>query len=69
MGVSESSLPSAGGSIPFLPTEINVDELFQKLVATGIVPLNQKADAEIKKEEEVKSIKSVDFKQPETLKV
>lgn len=70
VGVQESSLPSTGASsIPFLPTEINVVELFHKLVATGIVPQAEKADAESKKEEEVKSIKPVDFKQPETLKV
>ncbi|PSN35925.1 hypothetical protein C0J52_07164 [Blattella germanica] len=70
-GVSESSLPSAGGSvtIPFLRTEINVDELFQKLVATGIVPQAEKAESDSKKDEEVKAIKPVDFKQSETLKV
>jgi hypothetical protein len=63
-------MPSTGASsIPFLPTEINVDELFQRLVATGIVPQAEKADADSKKEEEVKSIKLVDFKQSETLKV
>lgn len=68
--VSEASLRSTGASIiPFLPTEINVDELFQRLVATGIVPQAEKADADSKKEEEVKSIKPVDFKQSETLKV
>jgi hypothetical protein len=68
--VSEASLHSSGANtIPFLPTEINVDELFQRLVATGIVPQAEKADADIKKEEEVKSIKPVDFQQSETLKV
>jgi len=68
--VSESSLHSSGvNTIPFLPTEINVDELFQRLVATGIVPQAEKADADSKKEEEVKSIKPVDFQQSETLKV
>ncbi|KAJ9595834.1 hypothetical protein L9F63_012989, partial [Diploptera punctata] len=41
----------------------------QKLVATGIVPQAQKTDAEIKKEEEIRSIKHVDLKQPDSLKV
>jgi hypothetical protein len=70
IGVSDARLHGAGlSSIPFLPGEINVADLFQKLVATGIVPQAGKADADSKKEEEAKSIKPVDFKQPETLKV
>jgi hypothetical protein len=46
---------------------MNVAELYQRLVATGIVPAG-KADAD-HKEEEAMSIKPVDFRQPETLKV
>jgi hypothetical protein len=70
IGVPEAQLLGTGlSTIPFLPAEINVAELFQRLVATGIVPQAGKADADSKKEEEAKSIKPVDFKQPETLKV
>jgi hypothetical protein len=69
-GVPEARLLGTGpSSIPFLPAEINVADLFQRLVATGIVPQAGKADADSKKEEETKSVKLVDFKQPETLKV
>lgn len=46
-----------------------MDELFQRLVATGIVPQAEKTDADSKKEEEVKSVRPVDFKQSETLKM
>jgi hypothetical protein len=68
IGVPETLHGTGLSSIPFLPVEINVADLFQKLVATGIVPQAGKADADSKKEEEAKSIKPVDFKQPETLK-
>ncbi|XP_033608498.1 uncharacterized protein LOC111867245 isoform X3 [Cryptotermes secundus] len=69
-GVPEAQLHGAGlSNIPFLPAEINVAELFQRLVATGIVPQAAKSDADSKKEEEAKSIKAVDFGQPETLKL
>jgi hypothetical protein len=70
IGVPEAQSKATGlSSIPFLPAEINVADLFQKLVATGIVPQAEKADADSKKEEEAKSIKPVDFKQPETLRM
>jgi hypothetical protein len=41
---------------------MNVAELYQRLVATGILPA-QKAEEDKKKEEGAKSIKPVDFKQ------
>lgn len=48
--------------------EINVEELFQKLVAKGILPQTETVPADEKKEED-SSIKPVDFSLPETLKV
>ncbi|PNF20268.1 hypothetical protein B7P43_G14856 [Cryptotermes secundus] len=68
--VPEAQLHGAGlSNIPFPPAEINATELFQRLVAAGIIPQAAKSDADSKKEEEAKSIKTVDFGQPETLKL
>ncbi|XP_033607972.1 uncharacterized protein LOC111866139 isoform X3 [Cryptotermes secundus] len=68
--VAGAQLHGAGlSNIPSLPAEINVAELFQRLVAAGIVPQAGKSDADSKEEEEAKSIKAVDFGQPETLKL
>lgn len=70
IGVPEARLHGPGlSNVPFLPAEVNVAELFQRLVAAGIVPQATKSDADSKKEEEAKSIKTVDFGQPETLKL
>lgn len=67
--------------IPFLSGgQINVEELFQRLVATGIVPssLDNSSNSDKKTETSEKSaspeesanaIKSTDFNKPETLKV
>ncbi|GLH15248.1 Uncharacterized protein GBIM_19614 [Gryllus bimaculatus] len=56
--------------IPFLLPEINVDELFQKLVATGIVaPSVAAEESKKKKDDDADTVKFVDFSQPETLKV
>ncbi|XP_047121818.1 uncharacterized protein LOC124805343 [Schistocerca piceifrons] len=55
--------------------EVNVEELFRKLVATGIVPAGQSTSgtgvAEEKKtaDDPATQIKPVDFSQPETLRV
>lgn len=49
-----------------MPTSINVGELLQRLVATGILPST--TPTETKKEDEKKQIKTVDFT-PESLKV
>lgn len=61
----ENSAPA-----PTLPLTLNMDELFQRLVATGIVPNltseQKKQEEEIKKEPE---IIPVSFDKPETLKV
>jgi hypothetical protein len=47
---------------------MNVAKLYQRLVATGILAAG-KADTSHKQVEAIMSIKPVDFKQPETLKV
>ena len=54
-------------ALPVPPAEMNVTELYESLVATETLP-HVKADADYK-EEEAKSIKPVDFSQPETLKL
>ncbi|XP_063228408.1 serine/arginine repetitive matrix protein 2-like isoform X2 [Bacillus rossius redtenbacheri] len=68
-----STATSKAAGIPFLPTDINVEELFKKLVATGIVstgvasqPDSSAAEA---KKEEASAIKEINLKQPESLKV
>jgi hypothetical protein len=45
-----------------------VSDLYQRLVAAGMLPAT-KAETHEKKQEEAKSVMPVDFKQPETLKV
>lgn len=54
---------------------VNIDELFQKLVASGIVPTPHQSDepeskpaVESKKPVEHNTVKFVDFSKPETLK-
>lgn len=54
---------------------VNIDELFQKLVASGIVPTPSHSDepefkqtTESKKPVEHNTVKYVDFSKPETLK-
>nr|CAD7456296.1 unnamed protein product [Timema tahoe] len=69
---TEASAPKAAattGGIPFLPVDVNIDELFKKLVASGIVPQSDAQVQEVKKEEESNVIKLVNFKIPETLKL
>ncbi|XP_075235212.1 uncharacterized protein LOC142332584 isoform X2 [Lycorma delicatula] len=68
-------------TIPFLNTgQINIEELFQRLVATGIVPgslessstADKKSDTSEKStlpEESATAIKPTDFHKPETLKI
>ncbi|XP_066998871.2 uncharacterized protein [Anabrus simplex] len=66
---ASTTTTTAIAGIPFLLPEINVDELYKKLVASGIVPQTDTATIDEKKEEENNAIKPVDFSQPETLKV
>nr|CAD7591773.1 unnamed protein product [Timema genevievae] len=67
--VSAPKAASTTGGIPFLPVDVNIDELFKKLVASGIVPQSDAQVREVKKEEESNVIKLVNFKIPETLKL
>ncbi|XP_011308584.1 uncharacterized protein [Fopius arisanus] len=57
---------------PVLPLNLNLNELFQRLVDTGIVPKITGAAAEVKKESEVKKEPEAPlilFEKPETLKL
>lgn len=60
------------GTIPFLTGEINVSELLQKLVETGIVPSPFESPKTASKEKPIEpepdAIKPVDFLKTETLK-
>lgn len=62
----------SSGTIPFLSGEINVPELLQKLVASGIVPgpfeQTKSPSKEKPVEPEPDAIKPVDFLKTETLK-
>ncbi|KAK9738323.1 CID domain [Popillia japonica] len=55
-------------STNILPPSLNINELFQKLVATGIVTTMQENQPSLKKES-LPQIKPVMFAKPETLKV
>lgn len=64
--VSELAVTSSASTVPNILDSISIDELFQKLVASGIVP---NVDSKSKEEEEDNStVKPVDFGKPETLK-
>lgn len=66
-GLSQESVPGA----PFLPGSLNINELFQKLVASGIVTSAKESSPQPPKpSDDVEGgIKPVLFTQPETLKV
>jgi hypothetical protein len=55
-------LATQASNIPVPPAAVNVTELYERLVAAGILP-------DATKEEEANSIKPVDFSHPETLKL
>lgn len=63
---------ATSGTIPFLTGEINVSELLQKLVASGIVPSPFEPPKTPNKEKPIEpesdAIKPVDFLKTETLK-
>lgn len=71
-GLSQENVPvpAAPNPLAFLPSSLNINELFQKLVATGIVTSVKESSPQPQKNEEGDNgIKPVLFTQPETLKV
>ncbi|XP_065206931.1 uncharacterized protein LOC135836194 isoform X2 [Planococcus citri] len=58
-----NNVPSASSGVGGILENISIDELFQKLVASGIVP-----NVDNKSEETSDTVKHVDFDKPETLK-
>lgn len=79
--VSNESLTSVSNPVlvsntPILPTNLNINDLFQKLVATGIVtsalseakPLPPQKTPQPRKERSIHTMKPVYFDKTETLK-
>lgn len=67
-GLSQESAPTV--PLSFLPSSLNISELFQRLVSSGIVTsVKESSPQPIKSDDVETGIKPVLFTQPETLKV
>jgi len=64
-----TSTSAANAGIPFLGTDFNVDDLYQRLIASGFLKSTTSTAADKKEDTKQDAVKKVSFDKPETFKV